>query len=112
MSLQELPPVLAHRRWPLPNKEASVATVRGSQVRCGSLSPAPWSHSIGDHAHAHIAGARETVAKVVEVDFGTDVPMLEGHVASSRPIWLRRSGIARYPVFVLALCCPIRKYAA
>ena len=45
----------------------------------------------------------------VEVDFGTAVPMLEGHLASSRPIWLPRSRIARSSVFVLALCCPIRK---
>ena len=48
----------------------------------------------------------------VEVDFGTEVSLLEGHVASSRLIWLRRCRFSKCSVFVLALCCRIRKYAA
>ena len=47
----------------------------------------------------------------VEVDFATAGSLLEGHVASSRPTSLRRSRFSTAPVFVLALCCRIRKYA-
>ena len=36
----------------------------------------------------------------VEVDFGTAVTMLEGHVASSRPTWTRRSRITRASFFL------------
>ena len=47
----------------------------------------------------------------VEVDFGTEGSLLEGHVASSRLIWLRRTRFSRDSVLLLALCCRIRKYA-
>ena len=37
----------------------------------------------------------------VEVNLLAEVSMLEGHVASSRLIWLPRTRIARSPVFLL-----------
>ena len=45
----------------------------------------------------------------VEVDFVTEVSLLEGHVASSRLTSTRRSRISKGPAFLLALSCRIGK---
>ena len=82
---------------------------RSEAVQCGFGIRGMWCGLVGWEQLAWLTAKIATLEWHVEVDLLAEVSVLEGHVASSRPTWTRRSRISTASVLLLSLCCPIRK---
>ena len=83
---------------------------RSEAVKCEFGIRGMWCGLAGWEQLAWLTAKIAALEWHVEVEKLAEISVLEGHVASSRPMWLRRYRFSKCSVLLLSLCCPIRKY--